>query len=96
MFFKIIVPVVKPALLVVALFTFLFHWNDFMAPLIYLTDRNDFTLALGLQAFQSRLGDTEVTLLMAATAMMILPIIILFFFMQKQFIEGISLTGIKS
>lgn len=96
LFFTIIVPLVKPALLVVALFTFLYHWNDFMAPLIYLTDRSDFTLALGLQAFQSRLGEVEITLLMAATAMMILPIIILFFFMQKQFIEGISLSGIKS
>lgn len=94
-FIVIVLPLVRPALLVVTLFTFLYHWNDFMAPLIYLTNERQFTLALGLQAFQSRLGEVEITLLMAATASMIMPIIVLFFFAQKSFIEGISLTGIK-
>jgi len=94
-FTVIIVPLVRPALLVVALFNFMYHWNDFMGPLIYLTSDKHFTLALGLQAFQSQLGETEITLLMAATTLMILPIMVLFFFTQKTFIEGISLTGLK-
>ncbi len=94
-FFRIVLPLTRPALLVVALFTFLYHWNDFIGPLIYLTSETQFTLALGLEAFQSRLGEVEITLLMAATTLMILPVIGLFFLTQKSFIEGISLTGLK-
>ena len=70
-------------------------WNDFLGPLIYLMDPEQFTLALGLQQFQNKHGGTDVTLLMSAATLMILPIIILFFFTQKSFIEGISLTGMK-
>lgn len=94
-FAQVVVPLCKPALLVVALFCLLYNWNDFMGPLIYLTDESQFTLALGLQAFQSRLGETEITYLMAATTLMILPVIVLFFLAQKTFVEGISLTGLK-
>ena len=94
-FFQIILPLSKPALAVVALFCFMFVWKDFMGPLIYLTDPNDFTLALGLQAFQSKQGGTDWTLLMAASTLMVLPVIILFFFAQRTFIEGISMTGTK-
>lgn len=95
-FFYIILPLTKPALTVVALFSFLYVWNDFMGPLIYLTDERQFTLALGLQAFQSRLGGTEVNLLMAAAALVILPVMVLFLIAQRSFIEGISMTGSKS
>jgi multiple sugar transport system permease protein len=95
-YLQIILPLAKPALLVVALFTFMYNWNDFLGPLIYITDSHNFTLALGLQAFQSRDGGTAINLLMAASTLMILPIIIMFFFMQKTFIEGISMTGIKA
>jgi len=63
--------------------------------LIYLPDQSTFTLAVGLQFFQSQHGGTEWNLLMAASTLVILPIIILFFFTQKTFIEGISLTGLK-
>lgn len=94
-FVQIVLPLIRPALLVVALFCFMYQWNDFMAPLIYLTDERQFTLALGLQSFQSRLGETAITHLMAATTLMVLPVMILFFFTQKTFIEGISLTGLK-
>lgn len=94
-FLQIIVPLIRPALLVVALFSFMYHWNDFMAPLIYLTNERQFTLALGLQAFQSQLGETAITHLMAATTLMVAPVIVLFFLTQKTFIEGISLTGLK-
>ncbi len=94
-FLRIILPMSKPAMLVVALFQFMGTWNDFLGPLLYLTDQKDFTLALGLQAFQSRQGGTEWNYLMAASAIVILPVILLFFFTQRTFIEGIATTGIK-
>jgi multiple sugar transport system permease protein len=94
-FWQIILPLCRPALMVVALFQFMYTWNDFLGPLIYLTNQDDFTLALGLQFFQSQLGGTEWHYLMAASTIVALPIIVLFFFTQKTFIEGISMTGIK-
>jgi len=95
-FWQIVLPLMRPALIVVALFSFLWVWNDFMGPLIYLTDERQFTLALGLQAFQSRLGGTEIHLLMAAGSLVILPVLVLFLFAQRYFIEGISMSGLKS
>ncbi|MDD2237637.1 MAG: carbohydrate ABC transporter permease [Kiritimatiellae bacterium] len=94
-FWQIILPLCKPALMVVGLFQFMATWNDFLGPLIYLTDQQDFTLALGLQFFQSQHGGTEWNYLMAASTLVALPIIALFFFTQKSFIEGISMTGLK-
>ena len=94
-FWQIILPLCKPALMVVGLFQFMYTWNDFLGPLIYLTDQKDFTLALGLQFFQSQHGGTEWHYLMAASTLIVLPIIVLFFFTQKSFIEGISMTGVK-
>ena len=94
-FFQIILPLSIPSLLVVALFNFMYVWNDFMGPLIYLTEQKDFTLALGLQSFQSKLGGVEINYLMAAATLMVMPIVILYFFTQKTFIEGISMSGIK-
>lgn len=94
-FRHIIVPLSKPALAVVALFQFLFTWNDFLGPLIYLTDQRMFTLSLGLQFYQSQHGGTEWHLLMAAATIIVLPVIILFFFTQRTFIQGVAVTGIK-
>ncbi|MBI2297400.1 MAG: carbohydrate ABC transporter permease [Armatimonadetes bacterium] len=94
-FWRIILPLAKPALAVVALFHFMYVWNDFLGPLIYLQDQRQFTLALGLQAYQSQHGGTEWNMLMAAATIMVLPIIVLFFFAQKTFIQGISVTGLK-
>ena len=73
-FWRIIVPLAKPALAVVALFHFIYVWNDFVGPLIFLTDRDQFTLALGLQLYQSQSGNTPWNLLMAASALMISPL----------------------
>ena len=95
-FWQIILPLCRPALMVVALFQFMYTWNDFLGPLIYLTNQQDFTLALGLQFFQSQQGGTEWHYLMAASTLVAMPIIVLFFFTQKTFIEGISTTGLKS
>jgi len=95
-FLRVILPLCKPALLVVALFQFLFTWNDFLGPLIYLTEQKDYTLALGLQSFQSQNGGTAWHHLMAASTLVVLPVIVLFFFTQKSFIEGIATSGGKN
>lgn len=95
-FSDVIVPLSKPALMVVALFTFMGSWNDFLGPLIYLVDQNTFTLSLGLSAYQTQHGGTPWNLLMAATLLVILPVIVVFFFAQKVFIQGIATSGLKS
>jgi ABC-type glycerol-3-phosphate transport system permease component len=92
---RIIMPLSKPALLVVGLFQFIFSWNDFMGPLIYLNKEETYTLALGLQFFQKQHGGTQWNYLMAASALVVVPILVLYFFTQKVFIEGISMTGVK-
>jgi multiple sugar transport system permease protein len=94
-FFQIILPISRPALLVVALFTFMYMWNDFLGPLIYLTDQSQFTLSLALQAFQTKQGGTAWHHLMAASTVIIIPLVVLFFFTQKTFIQGITTTGSK-
>jgi multiple sugar transport system permease protein len=91
---RIILQLAKPALATVALFTFMANWNDLLGPLIYLSDKNTYTLALGMNGFFSRAG-TEWALLMAASTVMIMPIIVLFFFAQRTFIQGVALSGIK-
>ncbi len=95
-FLRVILPLCKSALLVVALFQFMFTWNDFLGPLIFLTEQKDYTLALGLQSFQSQNGGTAWHHLMAASTLVVLPVIVLFFFTQKSFIEGIASTGAKN
>jgi multiple sugar transport system permease protein len=94
-FVDVIIPLAKPALAVVALFTFMGSWNDFMGPMIYLVDQKTFTLSVGLQAYQTTHGGTPWNLLMAASAMVILPIVVVFFFAQKLFIQGIATSGLK-
>lgn len=91
---QIMAPLAKPAITTVALFEFLWCWNDFMGPLIYLSNESWYTLSLGLYAFRGR-WEVRYDLMMAATMVVTLPILILFFFAQRTFIEGIALTGIK-
>jgi multiple sugar transport system permease protein len=91
---RVILPLARPALATVGLFTFINAWNDFLGPLIYLNDERKATLSLGLQQFVSQHG-AEWSLLMAASTLMTLPIILLFFFAQRTFIQGIALTGVK-
>ena len=91
---RIILPLSKPALAVVAVFSFLLHWNDFFGPLIFLADDSKFTLALGLAVFKSN-HPSEWGILMAVSALMLVPTILVFFFCQKYFVEGINLTGLK-
>lgn len=93
-YWRIILPLARPALATIALFTFLANWNDFLGPLIYLGDKQQYTLALGLYGFAGA-RRTEWGLLMAAGAVTITPIILLFFLAQRTFIQGITLTGTK-
>lgn len=92
---EIYLPLSKPALLVVALFQFLISWNDLMKPSVYLIDESQYTLSLGLQQYQSRLGGAEWGPLMAASLIMVIPIVIMFLVTQKYFIKGITMTGLK-
>jgi multiple sugar transport system permease protein len=94
-FTRIILPLSRPALAVVALFTFMGVWNDFLGPLVYLQYPEQYTLALGLQNFQSQQGGTEWNILMAASVLVLMPVVILFFLAQKTFIQGIATTGMK-
>ena len=91
---RIILPLSKPALASVALFSFLWSWSDFFGPLIFLTDEHLYTISLGLLQFQSRY-DTAWGQVMAASTVFTLPVLVLFFLAQRQFIEGVTLTGIK-
>jgi multiple sugar transport system permease protein len=93
-YWQIILPLAKPAVLAVGLFQFMASWTDFLGPLLYLTDSVQYTLSLGLQQFQSQKG-SEWGLMMAVSTMMTIPVILLFFFLQKTFIKGITFSGIK-
>lgn len=94
-FWRIILPLSKPAIAVVALFHFLTVWNDLIGPLIYLSHQDQFTLALGLQSLQSKAGDTPWNQLMAAATLIVLPVLVLFMLAQRTFIRGIATTGLK-
>jgi len=92
---RVIVPLAKPAIAAVALFNFLYAWNDFFAPLLYVgEDNRSWTLAIGLSEFKA-LHHVQWNLTMAASLEFMIPVVILFFIAQKVFIEGITVTGVK-
>ena len=91
---KIILPLTKPALIVVGLFSFMHYWNDFLGPLVYLNDDRMFTLSLGLTMFKG-MYNAQWHLMMAASTVVIAPVLLVFFIGQRYFIEGIALTGMK-
>ncbi len=92
----IFLPLARAPLLAMSIFIFMGSWNDFLGPLIYLHEMENYTLALGLQLFQSY-GEyaTRWDLIMAASTVLALPPLLIFFFTQRYFIRGIALTGIK-
>ncbi|HEY0945172.1 MAG TPA: carbohydrate ABC transporter permease [Opitutaceae bacterium] len=94
-FWRIILPLSKPVLITAGVFHFLYAWNDFIGPLLYLTRTEDYTLAIALQSYQSQAGGVQWHYLMAASAVIIAPVIVLFFFAQKTFVQGIATTGSK-
>jgi len=93
-YWQVILPLAKAALATVAIFEFIARWRDYLGPLIYLSNQKLYTLSLGIYEYRSQYG-AEWGLLMAASVLITLPIILLFFFLQKTFVQGIALTGIK-
>ena len=93
-YWHVIMPLIKPTLACIAIFTFMGVWNDFMGPLIYLSDQRLYPLSLGLYALNVQEGG-NFGMMMAGAFMMTLPVIIIFFFAQKYFIQGVTLTGMK-
>ena len=91
---QICMPLAKPALATIAIFAFLRSWNDFIGPLIYLQDDKTYTLSIGVQLIRSKL-DPKWEVLMAAGVLMVVPVLLIFFLLQKYFIQGIALSGIK-
>jgi multiple sugar transport system permease protein len=91
---RILLPLTKPALATVAIFTFIGNWNDFLYPLIYLNDESKFTLTLGLATFRG-VYTTQWAFLMAASVVVLLPCLIVFFLAQQQFVEGITFAGLQ-
>jgi multiple sugar transport system permease protein len=94
-YWQIILPLAKPALATVAIFGFVFYWNDFLNPLIYLSESEMYTLALGVNFLRSFRGGGELAIQMAASVMFVAPCILLFLIAQSFVVEGIVTTGIK-
>ncbi|MEV8379039.1 carbohydrate ABC transporter permease [Kribbella sp. NPDC056861] len=91
----VILPMLRPALAAVGLFTFFYAWNDYYGPLIYVSEQpSHWTLSIGLASFKS-IHAVQWNLTMAATLIVMAPLIVVFFFAQKAFIEGVTLTGVK-
>jgi multiple sugar transport system permease protein len=93
-FWQIMLPLVRPALMVVAVFSILYTWHDFFGPLIYLQDQSQFPLSLGLYAFKSQ-RTAEWARIMMGSFLTTLPLIIVFLFTQRYFLRGIATTGLK-
>jgi ABC-type glycerol-3-phosphate transport system permease component len=99
-YLRIILPLAKPAIGVVMIFEFIGNWNSFVGPLIYLKDPNKYTLNVGLNMFRDAFAEQfqampQMHWFMAIATIIILPIIIIFVFLQRYFVEGIQLSGIK-
>lgn len=91
---KVVLPLVVPGILTVGLFRFMNSWNDFLGPLLYLSDEAQYTITIGLQMFTTQYK-TEWSLLMAASLLVTIPVVVVYFVVQKRFVEGITFSGIK-
>ena len=94
-YWQIILPLAKPALATIAVFAFIANWNDFLTPLIYLSDPQTYTLALGINFLRNFRGGGELALQMAAAVMFISPCIVIYFVSQRFIVQGIVTTGLK-
>lgn len=93
-YWRIILPLSKMALGVVAIFAFTYHWNDFMSPLIYINSRDKYTVQLGLRMFQSNIY-MDMGAIMSMSVVALIPQLVVFFFAQRHFVQGVVMTGIK-
>jgi ABC-type glycerol-3-phosphate transport system permease component len=94
-YWQFMLPLSGPVIAIVAIYTFLGSWNDFLGPLIYLNSKESGTLALALNAFRGQYGTTDTHLLMAASVICMLPCVVLFFACQKYFVESVAQSGGK-
>jgi ABC-type glycerol-3-phosphate transport system permease component len=95
--FQIMVPLARPAVIVVTIQAVLDNWNAFMQPLIFLTKRSVWTLALGLNSLQRfETGRDWTHYMMVVGVFMVVPVVVIYFFAQREFIQGIVLTGMKA
>lgn len=94
-FFRIILPQLKPALITAAIFAFYWTWEDFLAPLLYLTDPNLYTVSVALRAFSDPSGITNWGAIFAMLSLSLLPVFVVFIFFQRYLVEGIATTGLK-
>jgi ABC-type glycerol-3-phosphate transport system permease component len=92
--FHILIPQARPAILAVSIFHFLYAWNDFYEPLIFLHNRTNWTLAVGLQTFNA-LYSVNTHLIMAISLIMVIPPVLIFFLSQRVFTQGVVFKGIK-
>lgn len=95
MFFKIVLPLVKPALASLGIFSFMWNWNSFYTPLIFLNSQDKFTVPLLLNMFKGKYT-VDWSLIMAASTIAVIPVLVVYLFAQKYIIEGITITGLKS
>jgi multiple sugar transport system permease protein len=93
-FWKVIMPLTKPAIVVVAIFAAVAAWNEFLLPLLYLQENSKYPLAVGL-AFYTSQHDVAYNLLMAAATLVVLPVVVIFLLAQRFFVEGITVGGVK-
>lgn len=95
-YWQIMLPLCKPALATVAVFSFVANWNDFLGPLVYLSETEMYTLALGINFLRAaRAQATDITIQMAGTLLFLFPCVVLFFLAQRYFVRGIVTTGLK-
>jgi multiple sugar transport system permease protein len=94
--YRVLLPMTKPGIAAASLFTFLYTWNDYFGPLLYVGERQDsWPLSIALASFRGMHRATQWNLTMAATALVLIPVLVLFLFAQKSFVRGITFTGVK-
>jgi multiple sugar transport system permease protein len=94
-FWRIIFPLLRPALAVTAVFTFIWTWNDFLGPLIYLTRTENYTVSIALNAFLDSTGTSNWGAMFAMSVLSLVPLFLVFLFAQRQLVQGIATTGLK-
>ena len=91
----VILPLSRPALVTTAIFSFIWTWDDFFGPLVYLNDMNSYTVQLGLRSFVDSTGKSDWGALFAMSTLTLLPVFAFFLFFQRLLIDGIATTGLK-
>lgn len=94
-FWRVILPLMRPAMAVAAVFTFIWTWNDFLGPLLYITDRERYTVPIALNAFLDSTGASAWGPMFAMSLLSLVPLFVVFLLAQKQLVKGIATTGIK-